>query len=97
MVTFSNDEVSQQLLLLPPSVNQISLQVFSRNRIGVNINNGEWQSSNGRVFSQNSSVNDFEITFARLEDSGLYSYYTERNWDSERKLIVSVNIEVLGK
>ena len=82
------------LSLLPPVENQLPLDVLTRDiMLTSNILGGEWVLPNGAIIQGNT----VSITVLRIENNGIYSYYTEQNWDNNRVLMMMINIEVQSK
>ena len=82
------------LTLLPPIENQLPLDVLTRDIVLTSsILGGEWVLPDGAIVQDDT----ISIAVLRIENNGVYSYYTEQNWENNRVLIMMINIEVQSK
>ena len=82
------------LTLLPPIENQLPLDVLTRDIVLTSsILGGEWVLPDGTIVQDDT----ISIAMLRIENNGVYSYYTEQNWENNRVLIMMINIEVQSK
>ena len=94
VVMLTTSVTTTTLSLLPPMENQLPLDVLTRNIILTsNILGGEWVLPDGTM----RQTNTVRIGLLRIENNGVYSYYTEQNWENTRTLIMMINIEVQSK